>query len=845
MTAQPQESGSLLHEYADRVRDLRVQLPDAAVGDTFVDEWLRADGQTPHHEVIDLANRLGRGGLLARKAATARHVRGDGLTYGSTSGRRWTLDPLPIVLGSQEWTQLERGLSQRAVLLDLVLADLYGERRLISGGLLPAAVVLGHDGFLFGAHGIRLPGAHQLVMTSTDLARDASGAWTVLSDRTQAPSGAGYAMADRRIVARTMTRLYRTTELARLRGFFDHMGDALLDAAPDVDRPHIALLSPGPDCETAFDQAFLANLLGMPLVQAEDLTMRDGQVWRRTTHKPERVDVLVRRVDAEWSDPLDLRGDSRLGVPGLAEACRRGKISVVNPLGSGVLENPALLAYLPAIAKELLGEELLLPQPRSWWLGDEESAREAFGRLDTLVIKPISRNSGELAIHGWGLDAGQLANLRSQIEAEPWRWAAQEQIAMSTTPIIGPDGLEPRRFVLRSFGVGGAEGYRFLPGGLGRVSTEAGSWIVSNERGGVAKDIWVLTGDREQADLTSRHRSPDSLLLPDLDSRISLTPRVADDLYWWGRYTERAEATARLLTVVDDLVADNHGRGDSPGRIAMTTMLDTLSASSGVAQRADESPNDFLRRMLTDASTPGTVAFTVTQVVRTSYAVRELLSNDTWLLLSRLQGALQARVDDDEPLTDTLAQMLESLIGLTGLAAENTVRDEVWSFMDLGRRVERSTALVALLRTAADSDRSPVADGQVTEATLRACDSGITFRRRLATGNGPASPVAGMLQLLLRDPINPRSLEFQIDRMLTVTAGFDNAEVAEALQALRSLTSIADPEEFAAKRTRLAAWGTQLNDQLRDFSDLLNRTYFRRQTSSRRMSSQVQIGVRQ
>lgn len=857
MTAQPQANSGVLSRYRERVERSTEEHSGQHAGDSgdhrgiSVDEWLSDAGTEQHQQLTDIVESIGIGGLLARKAATARHIKEDGLTYtvsGEDRARPWQLDPLPVVLSDDEWARLERGLTQRAMLLDALLGDLYGERRMISEGVIPAAAVVGHDGFLPAADGIRLPGDRQLVMTSVDLARDASGTWTVLADRNQAPSGAGYAMADRRIVARTMPRLYRNTALARLRGFFDQMSDALLDAAPvAVDQPNIALLSPGPASETAFDQAFLASLLGLPVVQAEDLTMRDGRVWRQTTHKPQHVDVLVRRVDAAWSDPLDLRGDSRLGVTGLTEAARRGMISVVNPLGSGVLENPALVPFLPQAAKRLLGEDLLLPDARTWWFGDREQRAEAMDRLDELVIKPISRGEADPATHGWELSSSELDDLRVQIEAEPWKWAAQEQVAMSTAPVIAAEGLEPRRLVLRTFGVGANDGYRFLPGGLGRVAANSTSWNVSNSHGGIAKDVWVLAPTEFEGAMAERGRHRDTLKLTVEPDSMSLAPRVADDLFWLGRYAERAESTARLATVVDDLVADHHGRSGSPGQVAMREMVQALSQVTGVAApQGDSHPSEFLRTIVFAENTPGTIAYTVSNLSRAAYAVRELLSPDTWLILSRLQSAINRPVDDDEPLPGVLAQVLECLVGLAGLASENTVRDEVWAFMDLGRRVERSLQVSTLLRVAIGTERSPVADGQITEATLRACDSVITFRRRLASGTGPASPVAGMLQLLLRDPINPRSLEFQFKRITGITQVIEDEGVRAAVDALTKRLEAVSPEDLGMnERSRLVDFCVELTSLLRDLSDQVSHRYFVRPEPPRRVNTIHEVGVRQ
>ncbi|NHN54858.1 circularly permuted type 2 ATP-grasp protein [Calidifontibacter sp. DB0510] len=828
MTAEPAES-AVWERYAARLALLeQVDGPPAPVAD----ELAGPTGGTPPFELAETVrgaiDALGAGGLLTRRAAVRRHVRDDGLTYGTTAagGGRWNLDPLPVVISAQEWSGLREGLAQRARLMDAILTDLYGARRLLAEGVVPPAVVLGHDGFLQVVDGIRTAGPRQLVLTAVDLARAADGTWTVLNDRDQAPSGAGYAMADRRIVARTMPRLYREAPLARLRGFFGLVRDALDAAAPPgTDAPNVVLLSPGPDSETAFDQAFVASLTGLPLVQAEDLSMRDGKVWRRTTGRPEQVDVVLRRVDAAWSDPLDLRGDSRLGIPGLVEATRRGLVSVVNPLGTGVLENPGLLPYLDDACGMLLGEPMTLPVARTWWCGATGAERADLDRLAECVIKPISREASEPTRFGWTLSSGELADLRARIEAEPWRFVVQEPLPMSTTPVIGSHGLEPRRLVLRAFGVASGEDYRIMPGGLGRVSVDADSLVVSNALGGIAKDIWVAAPEPEVGGAIDLH--PVQAHLPGIAGEtLGLSPRVADDLFWLGRYAERAESTARLLMTVDDLVADHFGRAASPGQVAMHTLHQALLTITGIPATASDHPADDLRRVLTDESLEGSVAASVRQSVRAAHAVRELLSPDTWLVLARLDNAIAAD-EDDEPLSSTLRQVLESLVAFAGLCAENTVRDAVWSFLDLGRRVERAQQVTALLRATVLDERSPVAEGQIIEAVLRTLDSVITFRRRLGARHDTLTPFQLLLELVVRDPSNPRSVGFQAERVESDLADLGHPELVQVAAGLRQSVADADHDELSGEgRARLAEALAGWNTDWRELSDALTGVFF-------------------
>jgi uncharacterized circularly permuted ATP-grasp superfamily protein len=397
-----------------------------------VDELVTAEDARPASAdlaaTIDL---LGVPGLLARRAQTVRLVEDDGVTYGAPRGpdgadpgrvvpARWRLDPLPVVLDAGQWQQLQTALAQRVELLDLVLTDLYGPRELLRQGVLPVEVVFGHNEFLRVADQIRLPGPRQLFLAAVDLGRDAAGGWTVIGDRTQAPSGAGYAMENRRIVSKVMPGLYRDTRLERLRAFFHTVRAGLQEVAPaTAEAPRVVILTPGPGSETAFDQSFLATLLGYPLVSGEDLVVREGRVFMRALQRLEPVDVVLRRVDAWFSDPLELRPESRLGVPGLLEAARAGTVSVVNTFGSGVLENPGLLPFLDRAAHLLLGEPLRLPSATTWWCGDPASRSHALARLDSLVFKPLSRGVGRPSVFGWELSAARREQLRRRIEAAP------------------------------------------------------------------------------------------------------------------------------------------------------------------------------------------------------------------------------------------------------------------------------------------------------------------------------------------------------------------------------------------------------------------------------------------
>lgn len=504
-----------------------------------IDEICAPNGIREHQAGLSAAlDSLGLGGLRNAQAEARRFVRDDGIRYGEGAvdqavrpPRRWEIDPVPVLLPAAEWARVEAGLQQRAVLLDRVLADLYGEQRLLREGIVPAEVVYGHPGFVHQAVGTGSSAQSHLVLTAADLGRGADGDWQVIADRDETPAGAGYAMASRRITSRVMAGLHRGSDMVRLRGFFHTMTMALQEASvTGAARPRIVLLSPGADSDTAFEQSFIATLCGFPVVEAEDLVLRDGRVWIQTGGRPEPVDVILPRVDAALCDPLELRADSEVGVPGLIEAVRRGQVTVANPLGAGLLDNPGLLPYLATAARHLLDDDLLLRSPETWWCGDPAGLDHVLTHLDDLVVKPIATTGRGQSQFGWQLDAQARAELRRAVEARPWAWCGQEALPLSSAPVVTPTGLEPRRLVIRTFAVTAAGVAHVLPGGLGRVAPRDGDHHVSTASGAVAKDVWVLAAEGTEGAVPQRISSGTSQLA----QRTTPAPRIAGSLYRGG-----------------------------------------------------------------------------------------------------------------------------------------------------------------------------------------------------------------------------------------------------------------------------------------------------------------------
>ncbi|WP_244433538.1 circularly permuted type 2 ATP-grasp protein, partial [Azospirillum sp. B506] len=490
--------------------------------------------------------------------------------YGDPNGmeRPWPLDMMPLLLPAHEWKAIESGLIQRASLLNAILTDIYGAQTLTRYGRLPPSVIHADPGFRRAVHGIRVPNDVHLHFYAVDLARAPDGRWWVLSDRTQAPSGSGYALENRAVIAKVLPDSFRHCQVERLTGFFDIFKETLLSIAPRTGGPgrlpRVVLLTPGPYNETYFEHVYLARYLGLTLVEGADLTVRDRTVYLKTLSGLEQVDVILRRLDADFADPLEMRADSSLGVAGLIEAVRSGNVVMANALGSGLMESMAMKSSLPTLCRHLLGEELRLPGVASWWCGNDAERAYVIDHLGGLVVKPAFPSLSFEPIFGAQLSAAERSALVERIKRRPWYFVAQEQMALSTAPVWQDGRLQPRPLVLRVFLCATPSGgYAVMPGGLTRVSSESGRLVVSMQSGGGSKDTWILAPRR--ADVTSTQPRPALATEPTASgarpSANDLPSRVADGLYWLGRYAERAEGALRMVRATQSRLIDSNMPG--------------------------------------------------------------------------------------------------------------------------------------------------------------------------------------------------------------------------------------------------------------------------------------------
>ena len=719
------------------------------------DELLAAPGvPRPHWDAFlrSLAAREGTevGDTLS---LTEREIRENGITYNvyadpKGADRPWEVDPLPLLLSAAEWQEIEAGIAQRADLLNRVLGDIYGAQDLLRSGAIPPPIIFGHSGFLPPVQGVRPAAGVHLLHYAADLARSPDGHWWVVTDRTQAPSGAGYALENRLVVSRVFPQMFRDLNVQHLASFFGALRESMLRWAPRGDGPPlIVLLTPGPYNETYFEHTLLARYLGFALVEGTDLTVRNGCVWMKTVEGLKRVHGILRRQDDDYCDPLELRSDSALGVAGLTDCARRGTVLLGNALGSGVLESGALLGYLPKLSQKLLGEPLKLPSVATWWLGEPAAFDDAWKRLDKLLIKPLERSVREPALFGADLSADERVLLRARVAARPQRYVAQEWVHVSQAPVLERDpheALAARTVGLRVFAVATPGGYRVMPGGLTRVAVGGDSRVIAMQRGGRSKDTWVLSDAPVNASfsLLSATVKPEDLV----SARTNLPSRTAENLFWFGRYGERCDASVRLLRVAIAGVLD-----------AGTDAADGMAPALALAQRLGliDSTDDPGVTLLRAATHPNeALGQRLRQLSRVAFTLRDRMSADNWRTLNQLAADPVFQRGAALPLAlGWLDRAVTSMMTLSGFVLDGMTRNVGWRFLSMGRRIERLSNLCVGLQVATTQGRTHGLDW-----LLELADSTGTYRSRYMV----APEWMPVLDLLLRDDSNPRSVAYQV-----------------------------------------------------------------------------------
>jgi uncharacterized circularly permuted ATP-grasp superfamily protein/uncharacterized alpha-E superfamily protein len=771
------------------------------------DEMMADDGAVRAHwrELLTGLAALGREELSRRFAASDRYLRESGVFYrvyedADSADRAWPLSHIPLVIEADEWEHLQTALIGRARLVEAVLSDIYGPTELIREGRLPAAFVAGSPDFMLPLANVPPPGGAHLRFYAADIARGPDGRWWVLRDRTQAPSGAGYALENRLALSHGIPDIYRNLRVLRHAPFFQALQNELTGLNRQDDS-RVCVLTPGPMNETYFEHAYLARYLGFLLVEGDDLTVRDNGVFIRTVSGLKRTEVLLRRLDADFCDPLELNSRSRLGVPGLVQAVREGKIVLANGLGSGVAEARGMLAFLPALARAHDGHELALPNIATWWLGDPTVRNDIRDRLDDMVVASAftghlpSETLGE-GVRGRDLAPSLRRRIEQSIEHRGVDIVMQEAVRLSTMPVWRDGELVPRPFILRVFLTRHGDGWTVMPGGFVRIGEHQDAYAISLQRGALTADAWISSpGPMVETTLLP---SPDRITIK---RAIGILPsRAADNLFWLGRYVERTEATLRLVRALLNRMAES-----DPSEQVIDAIT-SLTVAWGIVPKDLRSarPDLIARAALAHGECPGSLPALANAARSTGSVIRDRLSPDTWQTLTRLVATCEAALSDGQSeavMAERVEAALRIISSFSGLEQENMTRLGGWRFLELGRRIERAIATCRFIRQfGGKADRG-------LDTLLELCDSRITYRQRYVM----IAARAPVIDLTLLDPSNPRSVGFQLDQI--------EAHL-EVLPHLRADGRLSPPRQFAMA----AATALRTADATADVTDLIAST---------------------
>ncbi|PRX07317.1 UNVERIFIED_ORG: putative circularly permuted ATP-grasp superfamily protein [Martelella mediterranea] len=683
--------------------------------------------------------------LSERFARADRYLRDAGVFYRAYDGqddtRAWPFSHIPVIIDDNEWQELADGLKQRADLLEAMMADFYGENRLVSEGFIPPALVASNSEFLRPLVGIDPPGGHYLHFVSFEVGRGPDGKWWVLADRAQAPSGAGFALENRVAASRAFSGIYGDMHVRRVATFFGAFRDAL-QGDPAGNEGRIGVLTPGPANETYYEHAYIARYLGISLLEGEDLIVANDRVMVRTVAGPMPVSVLWRRLDASFTDPLELNQNSRIGTPGLVGAIRAGNLTMVNALGSGMVETRAFLAFLPALSRRLLNEDLKIPSIATWWCGQENERHHVAENLDQMLIGPAYSRMPFFDDSGQSFTGERLRERRSGAVARwldkrgPWL-VGQEAVKLSTAPAFVDGKLTPHPFSLRVFAARTRDGWKLMPGGFARIGSSDDVAAIAMQSGGRAADVWVVsqTPVGKPTLLTRESRIP-------RNKPSNLPSRAADNLFWLGRYIERAEGNLRILRAWHGRFAEVDDRGQ-----ALLTRVEAYLDQIGLD--------------LSEAALPPSLLRDIDSAVYSAGNIRDRFSPDGWLALNDLSKTARRFVDRVNPGDDAahaVTVLLRKLAGFAGLVHENMYRSTGWRFLSIGRYLERGLHMTRLLGELAGEDAP---DGAL-DMLLEISDNVMTHRRHYNVYTDPLT----ITDLLALDPQNPRSVLFQLDQIL-------------------------------------------------------------------------------
>lgn len=748
--------------------------------------------------------------------------------------RPWKLDPIPLVIEESQWKIVEEGLQQRCRLFNLLLQDIYGEQKTIKDGIIPMEVIYAHGGFMREMHGMKMP----LTIYAADMARGPDGKLWVINDRTQAPSGLGYAIENRLTMNSAMQDLFEGISVQRLYDFFETFKALFQNNSRNFD-PLNVLLSPGPHNETYFEHAYLSSFLGLTLVQGQDLLAKNGALWLKSLKGLRRVDTILRRVDENYCDPLELRSDSQLGVAGLVQSIRAGGVGMINPLGSGVLENLGLNPFMPHLARYFLDEELILPQIATWWCGQAKELEFVLENLERLIIKTIDRMDQKHTFVGKHLSKKELIALRKSILEQPHRYVGQEEVEFANCPTLIKESIEPRKAVIRAYTIAQDDTYTLMPGALVRVGMNNDSLMVSNQFGGSSKDLWVL-GESHSVPLTPIFHSNN----PFENSFENIPSLRAENLFWLGRYLMRAIITARMIRTTLKYMT-NASRYDHISNRQTQEMLSktlthlTMTYPGFLEENRVVSPFDEIASVSFSVGRVGSLAQIITMLSNTNTYAKNLLPLEASRIYERLSQGWNQCCREEKPhprdMIHHLDKLLMQLMAYKELIQESLFADQGSILYEIGARIERSQLLISKARSLLTPAYDGVSEYEILETLLSTCESLNAYRARYRS----SYEMRNVIEFLLLDINFPKSLISEIDglmKLLPQLPKFKNAtyltRYEEPIFEAFSMIRLSKPEDLCilAKdeyiRMELDTLLSQLSSRLLLASGELSKTYF-------------------